>query len=85
VRSPRTSGTIPSQFEALPDARIYGFRDIHVENDLYIPSVGLLESSNVLADVVQELVVNDRTPAEAATWGQETMQELLGLEPSSSL
>ncbi|MDR9412056.1 MAG: extracellular solute-binding protein [Haloferacaceae archaeon] len=81
----RYEPSVRAQFEALPDARIYGFRDIHVENDLYIPSVGLLESSNVLADVVQELVVNDRTPAEAATWGQETMQELLGLEPSSSL
>jgi multiple sugar transport system substrate-binding protein len=77
--------SVRTQFEALPDARLYGFRDIHVENDLYIPSVGTLESSNVLADVVQQLVVSDKSPAEAASWGQSKLEEALGVEASSEL
>ncbi|MFC7248884.1 ABC transporter substrate-binding protein [Halomicroarcula sp. GCM10025324] len=77
--------SVQAQFEALPDARLYGFRDIHVENDLYIPSVGTLESSNVLADVVQQLVVSDRSPEEAASWGQSKLEEALGVGPSSQL
>jgi multiple sugar transport system substrate-binding protein len=78
-------GSVRTQFEALPDASLYGFRDIHVENDLYIPSVGTLEGSHVLAEVVQELIVNDRTPAEAASWGQSRIQEVLGVDASSEL
>lgn len=77
--------TVRTQFEALPEARLYGFRDIHRENDLYLPSLGTLESSNVLADTVQQLIVNDRSPQEAATWGQNKMEEVLGLEASSKI
>lgn len=77
--------SVRTQFEALPDARLYGFRDIHVENDLYLPSVGTLESSNVLADVVQQLVVKDKSPEEAASWGQTKIENALGVEPSSEL
>jgi hypothetical protein len=76
---------VQKQFDALPDASLYGFRDIHVENDLYIPSVGTLEGSHVLAEVVEELVVNDRSPEDAASWGQNRIQEVLGVEQSDEL
>jgi len=78
-------GMVQKQFDALPDASLYGFRDIHVENDLYIPSVGTLEGSHVLAEVVEELVVNDRSPEDAASWGQDRIQEVLGVEQSDEL
>lgn len=81
----RYEKSVRTQLEALPDARVYGFRDIHTENDLYIPSVGTLESSNVLADVVQQLIVNDRSPEEAASWGQTRIEETTGVEASSQL
>lgn len=81
----RYESSVRTQFEALPDARLYGFRDIHTENDLYLPSVGTLESSNALADVVQQLVVKDKSPAEAAQWGQSKLEEALGVGASSKL
>jgi multiple sugar transport system substrate-binding protein len=81
----RYEESVRTQFEALPDARLYGFRDIHVENDLYLPDIGTLESSNVLADTVQQLLVEDKSPQEAATWGQQKIQEVLGVEASSEL
>lgn len=77
--------SVRAQFEALPNATVYGFRDIHVENDLYLPSVGTLEGSSVLGEVVQELIVNDRSPAEAATWGQDRIQEVLEVDASGEL
>lgn len=76
---------IQTQFEAIPDATIYGFRDIHVENDLYLPSVGELEGSHVLAEVVQELIVEDRSPQDAASWGQDRIEEVLEVERSDAL
>jgi hypothetical protein len=60
-------------------------RFVHVENDLYLPDIGTLESSNVLADTVQQLLVEDKSPQEAATWGQQKIQEVLGAEASSEL
>jgi hypothetical protein len=69
----------------LPHATVYGFRDIHVENDLYLPSVGTLEGSHVLAEVVQELIVNEASPEEAATWGQDRIEEVLEVERSDEL
>jgi ABC-type glycerol-3-phosphate transport system substrate-binding protein len=78
-------GMVQKQFEALPHAKLYGFRDIHVENDLYIPSLGTLEGSSALAEVVQELIVNDRSPEEAASWGQDRLQEVLEVDASSEL
>lgn len=77
--------SVQTQFDALSDASIYGFRDIHVENDLYLPSIGTLESSNVLAEIVQELIVNDRSPEETATWGQNRLEEVLEIESSPEL
>lgn len=77
--------SVRTQIEALPDASLYGFRDIHTENDLYIPSMGTLESSNVLADVVQQLIVNDRSPEEAASWGQSEIESVTDVEASSQL
>lgn len=76
---------VQTQFDAIPNATIYGFRDIHVENDLYLPSVGELEGSHVLAEVVQELIVQDRSPADAASWGQERIEEVLEVETSDAL
>ena len=76
---------VRTQFEALPHASLYGFRDIHVKNDVYIPSVGKLEGSHVLAEIVQQLVVNDRSHQEAAKWGQNRLQEVLGVKKSSEL
>lgn len=76
---------VRTQFEALPKAKLYGFRDIHVENDLYLPSVGKLEGSNVLAEVAQQLIVEDKSPQEAAKWGQSRLQEVLGVEKSDEL
>lgn len=81
----RYEESVRTQFEALPNASLYGFRDIHRENDLYIPSVGTLEGSHVLAEVVQELIVNDRSPAEAASWGQGRIEEVLEVDASSEL
>lgn len=81
----RYQESVETQFEALPHASVYGFRDIHVENDLYLPSVGTLEGSHVLAEVVQELIVNDASPEEAATWGQERIEEVLEVERSDEL
>jgi multiple sugar transport system substrate-binding protein len=81
----RYRSSVEAQFEALPDATLYGFRDVHVENDLYLPSVGTLEGSHVLAEVVQELIVNDRSPADAASWGQDRIQEVLEVDASSEL
>lgn len=81
----RYEESVRTQFEALPDAALYGFRDIHVENDLYLPSVGTLEGSHVLAEVVQELIVNDQSPAEAASWGQKRIEEVLAVETSDDL
>jgi multiple sugar transport system substrate-binding protein len=81
----RYRSSVEAQFEALPNASLYGFRDIHVENDLYLPSVGTLEGSHVLAEVVQELIVNDRSPEEAASWGQDRIQEVLEVDASSEL
>jgi len=78
-------GMVQKQFEALPHSKLYGFRDIHVENDLYIPSLGTLEGSSALAEVVQELIVNDRSPEEAASWGQDRLQEVLEVDASSEL
>lgn len=78
-------GMVKKQFEALPNATLYGFRDIHVENDTYIPSVGTLEGSHVLAEIVQELIVNDRTPTDAASWGQERLQGTLEVGKSDEL
>lgn len=75
--------SVRTQFNALPKAGVYGFRDIHT--DLYLPSVGTLESSNVLAEVVQQLIVNDKSPKEAASWGQNRIQEVLGVGASSKL
>lgn len=76
---------VKKQFEALPNASLYGFRDIHIENDTYIPSVGTLEGSHVLAEIVQQLVVNDRSPEKAASWGQQRLQEVLQVEKSGKL
>ncbi|WP_101295831.1 ABC transporter substrate-binding protein [Halegenticoccus soli] len=76
---------VRTQFKALPNASIYGFRDIHTENDLYIPSVGTLEGSHVLAEIVQQLIVNDRSPEAAASWGQQRLQEVLGVGKSEGL
>ncbi len=81
----RYEDMVRTQFEALPNASIYGFRDIHTENNLYIPSVGELEGSHVLAEVVQQLVVNDRSPQDAASWGQDRLQEVLGVGRSGGL
>lgn len=77
--------SVRTQFEAIPHATVYGFRDIHVENDLYLPSVGELEGSHVLAEVVQELLVNDRTPEDAAAWGQDRIEEVLEVGRSDHL
>ena len=77
--------SVEAQFEALPHASLYGFREIHRENDLYLPSVGTLEGSHVLAEIVQELIVNDRTPEDAAAWGQDRLQEVLEVERSDEL
>lgn len=76
---------VQKQFDALPHASLYGFRDIHVENNTYIPSVGTLEGSHVLAEVVAELIVSDRAPEEAASWGQQRIQEALEVEASDKL
>ncbi|TYL36172.1 hypothetical protein CV102_23815 [Natronococcus pandeyae] len=76
---------VQTQFDAIPDATIYGFREMHIENDLYLPSVGELEGSHVLAEVVQELIVNERPPEEAAEWGQERIEEVLEVERSDEL
>lgn len=77
--------SVEAQFEALPNATLYGFRDIHIENDLYLPSVGELEGSHVLAEVVQELVVNDLSPQDAAQWGQDRIEEVLEIDRSSEI
>jgi multiple sugar transport system substrate-binding protein len=79
----RYEESVRTQFDALPKATLYGFRDIH--DDLYLPSVGTLESSNVLASIIQELIVNDKTPQEAASWGQNRIEEVLNVGPSSHL
>lgn len=79
----RYEKSVQTQFDALPNAAVYGFRDIH--DGLYIPSVGTLESSNVLASIIQELIVNDKTPQEAASWGQKRLEEVLGVGPSNQL
>lgn len=76
---------VKAQFKALPHAGLYGFREIHNKNDLYIPSVGKLEGSNVLGSIVQQLVVNDKSPEQAAKWGQKRLQEVLGVGKSSKL
>lgn len=76
---------VRTQFEALPKASIYGFRDIHVENDAYIPSVGTLEGSHVLGEIVQQLIVNDRSPKDAASWGQKRLQDVLQAGKSNEL
>lgn len=76
---------VQTQFDALPHASLYGFRDIHVENDTYIPSVGTLEGSHVLAEVVQELIVNDQSPEDTASWGQQRLQEVLEVDRSDEL
>lgn len=76
---------VQMQFKALPKAKLYGFRDIHVENNLYLPSLGTLEGSHVLAEVVQQLIVNDKSPENAARWGQSRLQEVLGIEKSRRL
>lgn len=76
---------VKTQFEALPKAQLYGFRDMHVENDLYLPSVGKLEGSHVLAEIVQQLVVNDKSPKEAASWGQSRLEEVLGVKKSDKV
>lgn len=76
---------VETQFKALPMAKLYGFRDVHVENDLYLPSVGKLEGSHVLAEIVQQLIVNDKSAEEAASWGQSRLQEVLGVEKSGKL
>lgn len=76
---------VKTQFEALPESSIYGFREIHVENDLYLPSLGTLEGSHVLAEIVQELIVNDKSPEETASWGQNRLQNVLEVEGSDQL
>lgn len=81
----RYEESVQTQLEALPDSRVYGFRDIHLENDLYIPSMGILESSNVLADIVQQLIVEDKSPEEAASWGQSEIESVTEVEASSHL
>ncbi|WP_227357146.1 ABC transporter substrate-binding protein [Haladaptatus salinisoli] len=81
----RYRGMVQTQFEALPRASIYGFRDIHTKNNLYIPSVGTLEGSHALAEVVQQLVVRDKSPEEAASWGQNHLENVLGVGPSKKL
>lgn len=79
----RYEQSVRTQFDALPHASVYGFRDIH--DGLYLPSVGTLESSNVLASIVQELIVNDKSPQEAASWGQQQLQNVLEVDASSEL
>lgn len=79
------SDMVEQQIDALDNASIYGFRDIHRENDLYLPSVGELESSNVLGEIVEELIVADRSPEDAAEWGQNRIEEVLEVEASDEL
>lgn len=76
---------VQTQFDALPNASLYGFRDIHIENDTYIPSVGTLEGSHVLAEIAEQLIVNDRSPENAASWGQQRLQEVLEVGESDEL
>lgn len=76
---------VRTQFDALPKASLYGFRDIHVKNNTYIPSVGTLEGSHVLGEVAQQLIVNDRSPKDAASWGQNRLQNVLQVDKSNKL
>ncbi len=76
---------VSQQYEALDNASIYGFREPHVENDLYLPSIGELEGSHLLAEVVEQLIVMDLTPEEAASWGQDRLEDGLDVETSDEL
>jgi multiple sugar transport system substrate-binding protein len=77
--------SVELQFDALEHASVYGFRDIHVENDLYLPSVGELEGSHVLGQIVQDMIIDEMTAEEAATHGQELIEDTLELERSEEL
>jgi multiple sugar transport system substrate-binding protein len=77
--------SIQAQFEALENAAVYGFRDIHIENDLYLPSVGELEGSHVLGEIVQDMIVDDMSPEEAASHGQDRLEDVLEVEASDHL
>ena len=76
---------IQAQFNEIPNATLYGFRDMHIEEDLYLPSVGELEGSHVLASIGQEMIVEDLSPEEAAEMGQDRLENALEVEASDHL
>jgi hypothetical protein len=67
---------VEKQLEVLPNGQLYGFED----PGAYNPSVGELEGSGVLGEIVQRMVVEDMAPAAAAEWGQTRLQEVLKVQ-----
>ena len=72
----RHRAMVEKQLEVLPNGQLYGFED----PGAYNPSVGELEGSGVLGEIVQRMVVEDMTPEAAAEWGQTRLQEVLKVQ-----
>ncbi len=72
----RHRAMVEKQLEVLPNGQLYGFED----PGAYNPTVGELEGSGVLGEIVQRMVVEDMTPEAAAEWGQTRLQEVLKVQ-----
>lgn len=64
------SDCVDVMLEQAETGQMYGFVD-----GQYIDAVGEIAGQNFLAQAIQEMYVNGRTPAESVTWLQERMQE----------
>jgi len=52
--------------------KLFGFN-----HDVINPAIGEIAGRNILAEVVQEMVVRERSPEEAVEWGEQQMLEIL--------
>ncbi len=72
----RHRAMVEKQLEVLPNGQLYGFEDAGAYN----PTVGELEGSGVLGEIVQRMVIEDMTAEAAAEWGHTRLQEVLKVQ-----
>lgn len=58
--------------KAVEDGKLYGFTHGKVVNE----GIGAVAGANAIAEVAQQLIVKDKTPEEAAEWGQDRIEDL---------
>lgn len=58
--------------EEVQHGKLYGFTHGEVVNE----GIGAVSGANAIAEVAQQLIIEDKSPEEAAEWGQERIEEL---------